>query len=125
MKTFVVAAVLSIGLSGFGQTTKVYKLPPEEAAQAKALYAEQASVNEKIDALRAKITKEFFTTGKDSCGEATIDGQRYDTCRDFFTGGTFDFSEDFQFVVPRPGEPRRCYGMLCESLPMHPVALSQ
>jgi hypothetical protein len=121
MKLLVAALILGPMLAQ-AQTAKVYKLPADEAAQAKTLYAEQAKVSEQIEELRAKITKEFFRTGKDTCQEVTIDGQRYDTCRDFFTGGLFDFSDDFQFVIPRPVVPRRCEGMLCESLPMHPVS---
>ena len=73
---FLAAPVL---IPTFGQTAKVVALTPEDAAKAKALYAEQARVEENIAQLRDRISMVYLDPG-------------------WFTG--FEFSEDFKYIVP-------------------------
>jgi hypothetical protein len=85
---------------GPGHAAQVIQLTPEEAAQAKALYAEKAAVEAKIGALTAKISEKYLW---ETCSV-------YPGCwtlkLDWYWG--FEYSTDFRFIVPAQPKGTGC-----------------
>jgi hypothetical protein len=125
MKFVLAFAVLVLAMCAGAQTAKVVQLKPEDAARAKALYAEKTRIEQEIADFRQHINDDYPEVGvtvpcsasvcmgagcvpppppKVSCHRA-LDG-------DWANG--FDFSSDFRFVVPsRPAKPSTpAYGCL-------------
>jgi hypothetical protein len=83
------------------QTAQVIQLTSEEAAQAKALYAEKAAVEAKIGQLHDHITTKYVTPVLRTWNDA----HPYDLCP-WFVG--FEYSADFKFIVPAQIKPTGC-----------------
>ncbi len=119
MKSLVVVLLLAgFSLSALGQTAKVIQLSPEDAAQAKSLYAQQAAIQKKIDALNDKITTQYTSEAvpEGNCiataygswvfsGPCSGMGAPTSSVKPGWENG-FEFSEDFKFIVPKPIPPQ-------------------
>ena len=77
------------------QTAKVIQLSPEDAAKAKALYAQKADIEKQIDDLQQKITATYLAKNK----EIQESWGWYPW--PWLNG--FEFSDDFKFIVPKTG----------------------
>ena len=82
------------------QTAQVIQLTSEEAAQAKALYAEKAAIDVKIGQLHDHIMTNHLTRD-----------QKYWDVQPFWLvpwTNDFEFSTDFKFIVPAQIKPTGC-----------------
>lgn len=89
----------------FGQTAKVIQLSPEDAAQAKSLYAQKAEIEKKISSLVDGVHDKYLIISHHG-----PDGL-YGIYKDGWNNG-FEFSDDYKFIVPKTySTPNNCcYG---------------
>jgi hypothetical protein len=110
VKTIIVVLLLAFGVGLRAQTAKVIELTPAEAKEAKALYAEQKAVADKIEKLRASIEKAHLIV----VTATTYWDQPTNTLKLQGWYGGFEFSEDFKFIVP-VATPASSFNNLCFS----------
>ena len=102
-----VLALLSIflALPLAAQTAQVVQLTPEEAAQAKALYTQQAEIAAKIEALRQGIVKAHLLASGDDWSCVTGGTSQTLKIKRDWACGDFEYSADFKFIVPSKQPP--------------------
>lgn len=103
----IVAIAFLFAVTASAQTAQVIQLNPEDAARAKALYAEKAKVDAEIEALKDSVKKKYVWTaiiGNGYCthAEQTEDGY----CIPYDWANGFEFSTDFRFIVPAQPKPQ-------------------
>lgn len=83
------------------QTAKVIQLSPEDAAQAKALYAQKADIEKQIAGLEQKITTKYLA--KDKSSSFWVFNNQESSPWPWLNG--FEYSDDFKFIVPNKAAP--------------------
>ena len=117
MKALALVALVLLVAPLLSQTAKVEELNPDEANQAKALYAEQKDVEKRIEDFRKSIAKKYTmeekyatepycinnsSTGllrQDLCSSTRKTKTKYLDTKEGWESG-FQFSEDYRFIVP-------------------------
>lgn len=98
------AAVLASSLLN-AQTAKVVQLSAQDAAVAKSLHEQREALDKRIAELDALIAKRYLQdTKKDGL---TFSLCTSGPCPTYKAGwsGSFEFSEDYKFIVPRTYSP--------------------
>lgn len=90
--------ILLILLTGslYAQTAKVIQLTPEDANEAKLLYKQKAEVEQKIEDLENKIHGFYLIIHS-----RDISHGQYAVPKPGWGTGTFEYSEDYKFIVPK------------------------
>ena len=91
---FVGIALLLCSITALGQTAKVIALSPEDAKEAKSLYAQQAEIEKRIDMFRLQISDTYLRNYEKKNPYVFSPKPGWDA--------GFLFSEDFKYIVPRP-----------------------
>jgi hypothetical protein len=101
--TLALALILAAPL--LAQTAEVIQLTPGDAAEAKALYAQQAEIQYRIKELEFRIEQDYLTVPRPKEGCLSFSTNLdYGSARCVLSGWDYGFtySTDFRYIVPTP-----------------------
>jgi hypothetical protein len=105
MKRIAVIITIFLAVPLTAQNAKVIQLSPEDAKQAKVLHDEQEAIAKKIVEFDQAVRTKYLTAPKEQEGHTytyNLNGS-WVWVKDGWGTGTFQYSEDFKFIVPVPG----------------------
>ncbi len=108
--------ILLATLTAAGQTAKVIQLEPADAAQAKLLHEQAVAAAKKevdfMETVRWKYLKSnnAYTSIHLFVSPNNMNEEHYDL-KSGWGDGTFEFSEDFRFIVPSTPQKPICTGI--------------
>jgi hypothetical protein len=113
MKAMFTAALLMGALSLNAQSAKVIQLSPEDAKQAKQLHDASEAAAKKESEFQDVIRERYLKASKEEEGHTQTYGYLFTFqgkekshgywVKSGWGNGTFEFSEDFRFIVPVAG----------------------
>lgn len=114
---WIAIAILGCSVAIGAQTAKVIQLSPEEARQAKSLRDQQDAIAKKIAEFDQTIRDKYLKAAKEEEGHTatySLNG-KWIWIKSGWGNGSFQYSEDFRFIVPVPYNPTTgtCQSILC------------
>ncbi len=104
---FIAIAILGLSMAASAQTAKVIQLSSEDAKQAKMLHDQQEAIAKKIADFDQAVRAKYLTAPKEDEGHTQTYSlnDKWIWVKSGWGSGSFQYSEDFRFIVPIPYTP--------------------